>query len=296
MVHCASSIIFIALLSLSEIALQELSDPIESESLNSSTSSTSSTPQQVSSPAVSPLLNGSANSYNSRPFRTVVSPCNATAPQGQLMERPTTPRPNGMILADLNGRLRDFPKSSSETNFARQTQQTQLDDRKFPLEHIETSKQVTPIGNIDRMPHSSIPNKRAPLKSEQDTKEPEDSHRRSFTHGGPEDADLPSTSRTTSHSLSKDSSFPPASSSLTSWSCKDDPSDPTKSLHLASSPPLGSSPRFRFSTTSSNSHLPPDSHISSSRKYPIALIRESSGHYNRNRPHIHEKVVSISHQ
>ena len=194
---------------------------------------------------------------------------------------PTTPSPDGIILIDLNGRLCE---SSSETNSPRQTQRIQLDDRKFTPEHIHISNQVTPTGDVYRMPYLSTPNE-SPLKSVQDTREVEYRHR-------PEDVDLPSTSRTTSDSLSKDSSFPPASSSLTSWSSKDDLSDPRKSLHLSSSS-LGSPHRFRFSTTSSNSHPPPDSHIPSSRKSSIALKRGSSGQYNRNRPHIHEKVVSI---
>lgn len=197
--------------------------------------------------------------------------------------QPTTPSPNGIILIDLNGRLCDLPESPSETKFPRRTQQTQLDDRKFTPEHIHISNQVTPTGNVNRMPHPT-PNG-ALLKSVQDTREVEYRHRL-------EDIDLPSTSRTTSDSLSKDSSFPPAGSSLTSWSSKDDPSDPRKSLHLGSSS-LGSPHRFRFSTTSSNSHPPPDLHIPSSRKSSIALKRGSSGQYNRNRPHIHEKVVSI---
>ena len=244
----------------------------------------SSAPQQISSPAISLLLNGPTDSHNFRPSRTVSPPCNAATPrEQQLLAQPTT-RPNGIILMDLNGRLRDLPESPSETKFPHQTQQTQLDDGKFTPEHIQFSNQVTPTGNVNRMPYPSTPN-RAPLKSEQDTREPEYRHR-------PEDVDLPSTSRTTSDSLSKDSSFPPAGSSLTSWSSKDDPSDPRKSLHLDSSS-LGSPHRFRFSTTSSHSHLPPDSHIPLSRKSSIALKRRSSGQYNRNRPHIHEKVVSI---
>lgn len=283
MVYCTLSTNFIGLLSLSGIRLQS-TDPVEPESLNSSISSSSSTPQQISSPAVSPLLNESTESHNFRSSRTVEPPCNATTPQGQLTVKAATPRPNGSVLTDLNGRLRDLPESPSETNFTRQMQQTKLDDGQFTSEH----NQVTPTGNVNRTPHSPAPNKGAPLKPAQDTREPEYRLQQSFT----EDADLPSTSTTTSHSLSKDSSFPPASSSLTSWSSKDDPSDPTK-LHVGSSPSLGTSQRFRFSTTSSNSHPPPDSHISSSRKSSMALQRESSGQHNRHRPHIHEKVVSI---
>lgn len=200
--------------------------------------------------------------------------------------RSTTPRPNGAILADINGRLRDLPESPPETDFACQTQNTQLVDRKAALEYIQISNQVTPTRAINRKLHSSVPSKGAPLKSERDTREPEYPHRQPCTYGRPEDADLP-TSRTTSHSLLKDSPFPPADSSLTSWSSvKDDVSDRPKSLHLGSSPSFGSSQRFRFSTTSSNSHPPPNSHIPSSRKSSVILRK-------RNRPHIHEKVVSI---
>jgi hypothetical protein len=282
---------FIGLSSLSGIRLQS-TDPVKPESLNSSISSSSSTPQQISSPAVSLLLNESTESHNSRSSRTVVPPCNATTPQGQLTVKATTPRPNGSVLTDLNGCLRDLPESPSETNFTRQMQQTILDDGQFTPEYIQISNQVTPTGNVNRTPHSSAPNKGAPLKPEQDTGESEYRLQQSFTYGRPEDADLPSTSTTTSHSLSKDSSFPPARSSLTSWSSKDDPFDPTK-LHVGSSPSSGTSQRFRFSTTSSNSQPPPDSHISSSRKSSIALQRESSRQHNRHRPHIHEKVVSI---
>lgn len=273
---------FVDWLSHSEITLREPSNPRETESLNSSSSLNSSTPQQISSPAISPLLNGSTDSHNSRPSRTVSPPCNPTTPQRQLLVQPThtTPSPNGIILIDLN-RLSDLPESPSETKFPRQTQQTQLDDRKLTPEHI--SNQVTPTGNVNRMPYISTPNG-APLKSVQDTREVEYRHQ-------PENVDLPSTSRTTSDSLSKDYSFPPGGS-LTSWSSKDDPSDPRKSLHLGSSS-IGSPHGFRFSTTSSNSHPPPDLHMPSSRKSSIALKRGSSGQYNRNRPHIHEKVVSI---
>ena len=132
--------------------------------------------------------------------------------------------------------------------------------------------QVTPTRATNRTPYSSTPSKGASLKLQWNTAE---------------DSDLPSTFRTTS------SPFPPADSSLTSWSSKDDPSDFTKSLPLGSSSSLESSQRFRFSSTSSNSHPPPDSHIPSSRKPSIAMRRGTSGQYNRRRPHIYEKVVSI---
>ena len=278
----ASSTNFVGLSSISEITLREPSDPQEPDSLDSSSSST---PQQISSPDVTLLCNLSTDSHHSTPSRTVVPPCNATTLQGKLMVQSTTPRPNGPILADINGRLRDLPESPPETDFACQTQSTQLVDRKAALEYIQISNQVTPTRAINRTLHSSVPSRGAPLKSERDTREPEYPHRQPCTYGSPEDADLP-TSRT-SHSLLKDSPFPPADSSLTSWSSvKDDVSDRPKSLHLGSSPSFGSSQRFRFSTTSSNSHPTPNSHIPPSRKSSVILRK-------RNRPHIHEKVVSI---
>lgn len=289
MVHCASFKKLIHLSSLSEMALRERSDPRESESPDSS----NSTSQQISLPAVRLLPNGSTDSNYSTPSRTVMPPCNATTPQGKLILKPTDFRPNGTTSTDINGHLRDLPESLPETKFSRQTQQNQLEDGNISLEHIQISNQVIPTGTVNRTPHSSTPTKRALLKSERDSREPEYRYRQPCTHKIFEDSDLPSTSRTTSHSLLKDSPFPPADSTLTSWSSvKDDLCDRTKGLQLGSSSSLGSSQTFRFSTTSSNSHPPPDSHIPSSRKSSIVLRRGTSGQYNRNRPHIHERVVS----
>lgn len=286
MLHCASSTVSLHLSSLSEAPLREPSDPGELHSLNSSSSSI---PQQISSPTRSLRLNEFSDSHNSRPSPNIAPPCSATT-QVQLTVQPSTPRPNGTILADINGRRRNLPKSPPGTNL---TQKTQLDDITTTLEYIQISNQITPTGSVTRTPHSSTPSKEVPLKPQMDTREPEYPHQHSLTYGRPEDTDLPSTSRTTSHSLLKDSPFPPPDSSLTSWSSKDDIFDSTKKLHLGSSSPFGSSQRFRFSTTSSNSHPPPDSHISS-RKSSISLRSGSSGKYNRNRPHIHEKVVRTS--